>query len=662
MASLLQTSTSIGNSVVKEDDGSKFDYSPGPQRHIKDIIYDLIPIAPYLSLFIDTKPFQRLRNVKQLGTTCYVWPSASHSRFEHSLGVAYLARCLASHLQRSQPELGITDRDVACVEIAGLCHDLGHGPWSHVWDGIFMKNTPWSGWQHEQGSVMMFDYIISEHKIPMPEKDVQFVKALIDGDPKKASPDEKQFLFHIVANKCNGIDVDKLDYIQRDSHMLGESISIALPLILKSARVIDNEITYNIKNADSIYNICSARFRLHKAFYNHKSAKAIEYMIVDALMSAEPHLKIAERVTDPKKFIHLSDIIMNTIEESDDPNLAEAQEIFTRIRHRDLYKCADYKVVDWELREAFQTFVTPEKIVAAIRTLSPSDASVESPTANRQDVEMDQVDAPSNSNSSQLARWIEEIQPEDVVVDFATMHYGMKAQNPLERVKFYSKTSPNVAMAPGPGVYSGILPQTHAEVMLRIFAKKPHYYGIVQAGFRGVLQEMDRCVLEDGTIINPEVQKMVTPPPSSKSEAGTEIDSVREPTPALAPPVTPGAITTALPADDAPPSGKKRTFSRHPSGSFAPNPFTGVEATFNPQSPAGRSGAPLSKRGSVGDFTFSRSTPNTNTPLSQSGADNVPTLPGGDPLASPTSRSRSLKRPRANDEENEGTKDKKRRA
>jgi deoxynucleoside triphosphate triphosphohydrolase SAMHD1 len=55
--------------------------------------------------------------------------------------------------------------------------------------------------------------------------------------------------------------------------MLGESISISLPRILKSARVIDNEITYNIKDADSIYNICSARFRLHKAFYNHKSGE-----------------------------------------------------------------------------------------------------------------------------------------------------------------------------------------------------------------------------------------------------------------------------------------------------------------------------------------------------------------------------------------------------
>jgi HD superfamily phosphohydrolase len=56
-------------------------------------------------------------------------------------GVAHLARQMANHLQERQPELNITDRDVECVQIAGLCHDLGHGPWSHVWDGMFIPRA-----------------------------------------------------------------------------------------------------------------------------------------------------------------------------------------------------------------------------------------------------------------------------------------------------------------------------------------------------------------------------------------------------------------------------------------------------------------------------------------------------------------------------------------
>jgi len=166
-----------------------------------------------------------------------------------SPGVSHLARCMVEHLKNQQPELCITDRDVDCVQVAGLCHDLGHGPFSHVWDGQFIpvalwvisctlflfpplltKNlSPGIHWKHEDASEVMFDDLVAKNNIDLPENDIKFIKALIAGDPSSCSyvshgfvlsvfscrissnnhPQEKPFLFDIVANKRNGIDVDK---------------------------------------------------------------------------------------------------------------------------------------------------------------------------------------------------------------------------------------------------------------------------------------------------------------------------------------------------------------------------------------------------------------------------------------------------------------------
>ncbi|KAJ7166004.1 hypothetical protein C8R46DRAFT_1192481 [Mycena filopes] len=434
-------------------------------RQIKDQIHDYIPISPLMSSIIDTKQFQRLRNIKQLGTSYYVWPGASHNRFEHCLGVGHLARSMAEHLRDEQPELHISSRDVDCVQIAGLCHDLGHGPWSHVWDGLFIPSVaPDKKWKHEDASKMMFRFLLDSNKtINLPPKDVDFILALIDGDPSLCSPDEKEFLFDIVANRRNGLDVDKFDYIARDSYMIGEPSKLSLARLIKSARVIENEICYDIKDVNQLHEICYTRFRLHKMIYNHKTAKAIEYMIVDALVLAEPHLKIADQIEIPKKFLYLTDAIKERIEASEDPELEASRDLFDRVSERDLYKFVDQRVVEWTQREAYRDHITPERIVQEARKL-----------AKEKDSQMD----------------LSELTPDCVIVDHATMHYGMKEKNPLDFVKFYSKRNFNNCARAQPGDYSMLMPRLFAEVSLTIFTKHPQYLGLVQAGYRAVLKSI----------------------------------------------------------------------------------------------------------------------------------------------------------------------------
>ncbi|KAF5371517.1 hypothetical protein D9615_009616 [Tricholomella constricta] len=530
-------------------------------RSVKDPIHDMIPISPRLSMFIDTKQFQRLRNIKQLGTSYYVWLGASHNRFEHCIGVAFLARSMATHLKESQPELGITDRDIECVEIAGLCHDLGHGPWSHVWDGLFIPQAlPGEKWKHEDGSLMMFDALVKDNEIPLNSKDEKFIKALIFGDPSQCSPDEKLFLFDIVANKRNGLDVDKFDYIPRDSHMIGDKMSIALPRIINSARVLDNQICYDIKDANQIYDICATRFKLHKMVYNHKAAKAIEYMIIDALLAAEPHMQIARQVFCPDKYLHLTDNIMPQIEATTDEKLAPARDIFSRIRTRDLYKLVDYKVVDFPYADMFKECITPEQIVEAARALP----TTEDPA---------------------IRDLVKKLCAQDVICDFSLMHYGMKEDNPLDSVRFYSKRHPNRGAKAERGVYSNLMPKFHAELLVRIFTKHAKFFGIVQAGYRACLAAMpDLISFEDAAALEPLFAETgaLTPPPAGAAAVS-------------APASTP-------PAPDAPSTPRgKRTFSRTTSFTFAAaggggvstdpalfsnNAFTTVSPDFVPASPS----------------------------------------------------------------------------
>lgn len=82
----------------------------------------------------DTPQFQRLRDLKQLGVTHFIFPGASHHRFEHSIGVSVLANRVINGLKFRQPELDVSERDIKCVTLAGLCHDLGHGPFSHAFE------------------------------------------------------------------------------------------------------------------------------------------------------------------------------------------------------------------------------------------------------------------------------------------------------------------------------------------------------------------------------------------------------------------------------------------------------------------------------------------------------------------------------------------------
>jgi len=147
-----------------------------------DDIHDKIHLEPVIKAMTDTLYFQRLRRLKQLATAEHVYMNCNHTRFEHSLGVAHLAYEVAKNVMEEQKQLGVTRKDCVCVKIAGLLHDIGHGPYSHTYETFvnrllpeYLENNPeekrhYEGlpegpgpdWSHEQMSLHMIDCILAE--------------------------------------------------------------------------------------------------------------------------------------------------------------------------------------------------------------------------------------------------------------------------------------------------------------------------------------------------------------------------------------------------------------------------------------------------------------------------------------------------------------------
>ena len=111
------------------------------EKFINDPIHGYVRLDSEQLALIDTPQFQRLRDLKQLGSAYFVFPGACHHRFEHSIGVSHLADSMYARVVENTANLEVSKRDRNVVKVAGLVHDLGHGPFSHVFDNEFIPRA-----------------------------------------------------------------------------------------------------------------------------------------------------------------------------------------------------------------------------------------------------------------------------------------------------------------------------------------------------------------------------------------------------------------------------------------------------------------------------------------------------------------------------------------
>ena len=312
---------------------------------IYDNIHGYIEISDLAKSIIDTSEFQRMRRINQTGGLKYVYPTASHTRFEHSVGTYFLSKELINNIKNNQPELKISERLVELTAIAGLCHDLGHVCFSHLFDDVFLEKGKHDYLGelmiHEKRSIFIFNYIVKTYDIPINESELKIINDMIY--PINNSYDDwpneyriGKFILTIVSNEENSLDVDKFDYLKRDSNKTGLSLSIDYSRLLLQARVIDGKICYPTQILKEIYNLFFVRYQLYKQLYTHKAVKAVDLLIRDCLVELESEYNISGWILDPTKYKYLTDDIIYQfhINESND----KLQNLIIKLDSRQFYK------------------------------------------------------------------------------------------------------------------------------------------------------------------------------------------------------------------------------------------------------------------------------------------------------------------------------------
>ncbi|WP_435348398.1 HD domain-containing protein [Haloarchaeobius sp. HRN-SO-5] len=282
---------------------------------IKDSVHDYIEVSGVVADLLDTAAMQRLRHIKQLSTVRLVYPSANHTRFEHSLGVYHLARRACDHLD-------VEGSRAEAVQAAALLHDVGHGPYGHQTEGIIQRRL---GRHHDE----VHDLLSGEELAAVLEShglSTDVVADVIDGQGE---------LGQLVSGE---LDVDRMDYLVRDAHHSGVPYgTIDQGRLLRALTFIDGDLALAEGNLATAESMLVARALMNATVYRHHVSR-----IAGAMLE-----RVCERLLDGtdltvERFARMTDDeLVAELHRHDD-----TADVATRIAERDLYKRAVWAELD----------------------------------------------------------------------------------------------------------------------------------------------------------------------------------------------------------------------------------------------------------------------------------------------------------------------------
>jgi len=223
---------------------------------------------------IETPYFQRLRRIKQLGLTHYVFPGATHTRFQHTIGALHLMSLALESLSGKGIRITAEEQEAACIAI--LLHDIGHGPFSHA-----LEETIISGVNHEYLSNLYMD-----------ELNKQFSSKLDMAIAIFKNTYPKKFLHQLVTSQ---LDMDRLDYIKRDSFFTGVTEgTIGTDRLIKMLNVHEDKLVVEQKGIYSVEKFLISRRLMYWQVYYHKTVIGAENLLLKLLQRAK-HLAIKKK-------------------------------------------------------------------------------------------------------------------------------------------------------------------------------------------------------------------------------------------------------------------------------------------------------------------------------------------------------------------------------
>ncbi len=239
------------------------------KKSFRDPLYGFIGVTERELKIVDSAPFQRLRQLKQLSHAHLLYPSATHVRFEHSLG----AMCVADRMCTS---LSVPDRERELARVVVLCHDLGHGPFSHLFEKP-LQALNGDEFSHEAITswILRDNSVISDALSELADE----AQSLL---PVYRGKTEYRLLREIVSS---GLDADKLDYLRRDSYHVGVAYgSFDLDRILHTlSSTAEGNLCVLEKGKDAVENYRLGRYLMHAQVYEHHTRLATDGMFLRAL-------------------------------------------------------------------------------------------------------------------------------------------------------------------------------------------------------------------------------------------------------------------------------------------------------------------------------------------------------------------------------------------